>query len=79
MTAYLIDSTLSPLHHMASDDLIVTTRARTHLADGGWTSPEALPALLLDLATDIQGVPEVQHRMYIEQFCANRKPEGEQP
>ena len=73
MTAYLIDSSITPLHFMVSDELIVTDRARTHLAADGWTPPEALHALLLDLATDIQGLPVAQHRMYIEQFCANRR------
>ena len=49
MTAYLIDSSITPLHFMASDELIVTDRARTILVDARWTPPEALPALLLDL------------------------------
>jgi hypothetical protein len=73
MTAYMIDSSITPLHFMVSDELIVTDRARTHLAADGWTSPEALVALLLDFATDIRNIPEIQHAMYIEQFCANRR------
>ena len=39
MTAYLIDSSITPLHFMASADLIVTSRAREHLIEAGWTPP----------------------------------------
>ena len=39
MSAYLIDSSITPLYFMKSDDLIVTDRAREHLLEAGWIAP----------------------------------------
>lgn len=73
MTAYLIDSSITPLHFMVSDALIVTDRARRVLVAERRIPPELLAALILRAVSEIGPVPECQREMYVTQFCNNLK------
>jgi hypothetical protein len=60
--AYLIDSSICPLTFMATDDLIVTDRATTHLDDAGWLNPADAAQLREDrdrLATKLRSINQL--------------------